>query len=67
MEGLSKLKYELQHDREMTPLSDDGFADVAGYNEELEQLGRPKWLNVSWLYSECYLYRSAKESSQNNL
>jgi len=27
------------------------------YNDELEQLGNPKWFNVSWLYSECYLYR----------
>ncbi|KAI9694244.1 MAG: hypothetical protein M1820_009102 [Bogoriella megaspora] len=57
VEGLAKLKYELQHDRQMTPLPEDGFEDIAGYNKELEQRGPPKWLDVSWLYSECYLYR----------
>lgn len=39
------------------PVSDDGQADVAGYNKELEQLGNPSWFNVPWLYAECYLYR----------
>ncbi|KAI9689593.1 MAG: hypothetical protein M1822_010245 [Bathelium mastoideum] len=57
VEGLSKLKHELQHDRQLTALPDDGFEDVAGYNRELEQLGWPKWQNVGWLFSECYLYR----------
>lgn len=38
-------------------MPDDGEPDVAGYNKELEQLGNPKWFNVPWLYSECYLYR----------
>ncbi|KAF2258668.1 DUF89-domain-containing protein [Lojkania enalia] len=54
---LAKLKYELQHNRELTPLPDDGAADIAGYNKELEALGNPKWHSVPWLYSECYLYR----------
>jgi hypothetical protein len=54
---LAKLKYELQHDRELTPLPDDGESDVAGYNEELKALGRPTWINVPWLFAECYLYR----------
>ncbi|KAJ9628625.1 Hairy/enhancer-of-split with YRPW motif protein 2 [Taxawa tesnikishii (nom. ined.)] len=57
IEGLAKLKYELQHDRQISPLPDDGEADIAGYNQELEQRGNPKWFEVSWLYSECYLYR----------
>ena len=30
---------------------------MKGYNEELKALGPPHWFDVSWLYSECYLYR----------
>lgn len=30
---------------------------MAQYNQELEKLGTSTWLNVPWLYSECYLYR----------
>ncbi|KAH8652057.1 hypothetical protein BX600DRAFT_87369 [Xylariales sp. PMI_506] len=59
---LAKLKYELQHDRELTPIRDDGKADVALYNQELEKLGNPKWFSVPWLYSECYLYRRINTS-----
>ncbi|KAF2714856.1 DUF89-domain-containing protein [Pleomassaria siparia CBS 279.74] len=54
---LARLKYELQHDRELTPLVDDGESDVEEYNKELEALGNPKWHAVPWLFSECYLYR----------
>lgn len=54
---LAKLKYELQHDRELTPIPDDGERDVDAYNKELAARGKPKWHNVPWLYSECYLYR----------
>lgn len=39
------------------PLEDDGGADIAGYNKQIEQLGNPTWHNVAWLFSECYLYR----------
>ncbi|KAK5166297.1 Hairy/enhancer-of-split with YRPW motif protein 2 [Saxophila tyrrhenica] len=56
-QGLATLKYELQHNRDLTPLPDDGSPDIAGYNDELKQRGNPNWFNVSWLYSECYLYR----------
>ena len=34
------------------------------YNEELRRMNRPTWRNVSWLYSECYLYTSATLSTQ---
>lgn len=56
---LAKLKYEVQHDRELTPIPDDGERDAAAYNTELAARGNPKWHNVPWLYSECYLYRYA--------
>lgn len=55
--ALASLKYELQHNRVLTPIPDDGFADVEGYNVELHARGPPKWHDVEWLYSECYLYR----------
>ncbi|KAI0847176.1 DUF89-domain-containing protein [Daldinia vernicosa] len=62
IEELARLKYELQHDRQLTPIRDDGAADVAIYNRELEQLGTPSWFNVPWLFSECYLYRRLNTS-----
>jgi hypothetical protein len=57
--ALAKLKYELQHDRELTPIPDDGERDVQAYNAELAARGSPKWHSVAWLYAECYLYRYA--------
>ncbi|KAI4281297.1 MAG: hypothetical protein L6R38_003792 [Xanthoria sp. 2 TBL-2021] len=57
VEGLTKLKYELQHNRPLTPLTDDGRQDVGDYNRDLNALGSPTWFNVPWLYAECYLYR----------
>ncbi|KAF2819246.1 DUF89-domain-containing protein [Ophiobolus disseminans] len=54
---LARLKYELQHDRELTPITDDGERDVEAYNKELAARGNPKWHSVPWLYAECYLYR----------
>jgi hypothetical protein len=56
---LAKLKYELQHDRELTPIPDDGETDVEAYNQELAARGPSKWHSVPWLYAECYLYRYA--------
>jgi uncharacterized protein with ATP-grasp and redox domains len=41
----------------LSPVQDDGFSDIALYNQELEKLGTPTWFSVPWLYCECYLYR----------
>ena len=41
----------------LSPLPDDGGSDIAGYNKEIEQRGNPTWFNVTWLFSECYMYR----------
>ncbi|WYZ46760.1 hypothetical protein EsH8_IX_000985 [Colletotrichum jinshuiense] len=57
VEQIAKLKYEVQHDRALTPIEDDGYPDISIYNEDLKNLGSPTWLNVPWLYSECYLFR----------
>ncbi|EEH36150.1 DUF89 domain-containing protein [Paracoccidioides lutzii Pb01] len=54
---LAELKYELQHDRKLTPLEDDGEADIAVYNKELEEHVQLTWFNAPWLFTECYLYR----------
>ncbi|KAI1076685.1 DUF89-domain-containing protein [Whalleya microplaca] len=62
IEELARLKYELQHDRKLTPIRDDGGADIALYNQELEKLATPSWFNLPWLYSECYLYRRMNTS-----
>jgi len=56
-EAIAALKYELQHNRKLTPLLDDGQPDIESYNDELEKRSNPQWHDVSWLYAECYLYR----------
>ncbi|KAJ9612100.1 Hairy/enhancer-of-split with YRPW motif protein 2 [Cladophialophora chaetospira] len=55
--SLSTLKYELQHNRVLSPITDDGAPDVKLYNDELQARGPPTWHAVEWLYAECYLYR----------
>ncbi|KAL2825649.1 DUF89-domain-containing protein [Aspergillus cavernicola] len=57
IEALAGLKYEIQHNRQMTPLIDDFQPGLEEYNEELEQRGFPKWHDVAWLFAECYMYR----------
>ncbi|BCR84912.1 damage-control phosphatase ARMT1 family protein [Aspergillus chevalieri] len=58
IENLAKLKYELQHDRQLTQIPDDGQEPTAAeYNKELEQRGNLSWCNGPWLYLECYMYR----------
>ncbi|KAL4807779.1 DUF89-domain-containing protein [Aspergillus unguis] len=57
IEQLAKLKYEIQHNRQLTPLPDDGEPGIEEYNEELEKRGNPQWHDVAWLFSECYMYR----------
>jgi damage-control phosphatase, subfamily III len=63
---LARLKYELQHNRELTPIPDDGEPDVAEYNDELHALGPSKWHSVAWLYAECYLYRYVELSREGS-
>ncbi|CAI4212838.1 unnamed protein product [Parascedosporium putredinis] len=65
LESLANLKYQVQHDRALTPIPDDGYPDVALYNEELAKLSPATWLNVPWLYSECHLYRQVSSPSDD--
>lgn len=67
LSSLAALKYEMQHNRTLTPLDDDGYDDIKLYNDELQARTEadldgpageaPKWHNVEWLFSECYMYR----------
>lgn len=58
IEQFSELKYEVQHNRALTPVPEDGFSEeTAAYNKEIEQRGNPTWLDVTWLFAECYMYR----------
>ncbi|KAL6407865.1 hypothetical protein AUP68_08890 [Ilyonectria robusta] len=61
IEQIATLKYEIEHDRKLTPIPDDGFSDeIKAYNKEIEDLGTPNWFDVPWLFSECYMYRLTK-------
>jgi len=58
IEELGTLKYEVLHDRKLTPIVNDQYPEeVEAYNKEIEQRGNPSWLDVPWLFSECYMYR----------
>ncbi|KPI41558.1 uncharacterized protein AB675_9262 [Cyphellophora attinorum] len=68
LSSLASLKYELQHNRILTPLPDEpatapSYADVKLYNDELQLRASQqpnkelRWHDVEWLFSECYLYR----------
>jgi len=54
---LVTLKEDIEDDCPLRPIEDDQQPDIPCYNEELRHMRRPTWYNVSWLYSECYLYR----------
>ena len=51
------MKYEVQHNRALSPLEEDGGKDVEIYNKALSSLDHATWMNVDWLYAECYIYR----------
>jgi hypothetical protein len=47
----------VQQNSHLTLIDDDGCDDIHAYNAELKQRGAPKWLDIAWLFSGCYLYR----------
>ena len=57
IEYLAKLKYEVQHNKNLTPLEEAGQPDISGYNKQLAELGSPTWMNAPCLFAACYLYR----------
>jgi damage-control phosphatase, subfamily III len=59
---LSKLKYELQTNKNFTPITGDR-PDVASWNQFIEELEKSEanaYFSAVWLYAECYLYRQIK-------
>ena len=41
-----------------SPIPKDQYPEeVDAYNKEIEQRGNPSWLDIPWLFSECYMYR----------
>ncbi|CAG9993979.1 unnamed protein product [Clonostachys byssicola] len=58
IEQLTTLKDEVVNDAKLTPIVNDEFPDeVASYNKEIQDRGNPSWLDVTWLFAECYMYR----------
>jgi damage-control phosphatase, subfamily III len=70
IERLSKLRYELQTDKQLTKINDSG-EDAYLWNEALEQLESTvgldnlTWFKAPWLMSECYMYRRIREAMLN--
>jgi hypothetical protein len=59
---LAKLRNELQTDKPLIPLIDDGLDDVPIWNRYLQEWTEskgspPSWFCDPWLYVECYMYR----------
>lgn len=52
--AIGALKHEIEHDKELTPLADDGGTDIKGYNAEVQG---ERWMATKWLLSESYIYR----------
>ncbi|XP_022662576.1 protein-glutamate O-methyltransferase-like isoform X2 [Varroa destructor] len=60
---LSKLRNELQTNKDYVPL-EDSFKDVSVWNSHLAQESLPRWFDGIWLMAECYFYRRIFESFQ---
>jgi uncharacterized protein with ATP-grasp and redox domains len=62
---IGALRYELQHDRKLVHIRDDGDADVAVWNRMLDAyFPDATWFNATWLFVECYMYRRIREAIQ---
>ncbi|KAK9728206.1 Hairy/enhancer-of-split with YRPW motif protein 2 [Basidiobolus ranarum] len=59
---IGELRYELQRDRELRDIVDDGDADFSVWNDCLHTYFDGKtWFSATWLFAECYLYRRIRE------
>lgn len=59
------LRYEVQHNRKLVHIRDDGEPDVKEWNEMLDNyFPESKWLDATWLFVECYMYRRIREAIQ---
>ncbi|KAL1920086.1 uncharacterized protein VTP21DRAFT_1232 [Calcarisporiella thermophila] len=63
IEKISRLKYELQHDKPLIPIEDDGEPDVQIWNDSLKKyFDGVGWYDSPWLFCECYMYRRIRET-----
>lgn len=65
--GLSELRYLMQTDKAMVPITCGPDVELwsavfAVYRKELGK--EPSWFSVSWLFSECFMYRKIAEIIQ---
>lgn len=61
--AFSQLKNEIQTNKPLTPLKSNS-SDIKIWNAVLEEeteRNKHKWFNSDWLFSECYMYRKARE------
>ncbi|XP_044730173.1 damage-control phosphatase ARMT1-like [Chrysoperla carnea] len=61
---ISKLKYEIQTNKELKPLTDVNGPDAKIWNDYLVEQSKdeiPTYFNTTWLYAECYVYRRLKD------
>lgn len=57
---ISKLKYELQTDKQMLQLNGSG-SDIEAWNNFLQSIApNDSYFQSVWLYAECYVYRRIK-------
>ena len=56
---LARLKYELQHDKQLELLTDDR-EDVEIYNKMIKSLpdSNKTWFSAPWLFVECYMVKN---------
>lgn len=61
--NISKLKYELQTDKEFSPF-EETTPEFVRWNKFIEMIegigGKKSYFSTPWLYSECLLYRKLK-------
>ncbi|ORX81802.1 DUF89-domain-containing protein [Basidiobolus meristosporus CBS 931.73] len=59
---IGELRYELQRDRQLRDIKEDGDTDVSLWNDCLHtHFDGQTWFKATWLFSECYLYRRIRE------
>ncbi|KAI9004983.1 hypothetical protein DFJ74DRAFT_612633 [Hyaloraphidium curvatum] len=62
---VGRLRYELQHDRKLEHIRDDGEGDFEEWNEVLDKyFPGATFFSATWLFVECYVYRRIREAIQ---
>ncbi|KAL2005218.1 hypothetical protein VTN00DRAFT_2428 [Thermoascus crustaceus] len=53
--SLKEIKNDMEQNKPLQTLPEDGGTDIKEYNTQLAVLGQCSWLNCPWLFGECYL------------